>query len=52
MTLTYFQAQQIIDNQLYVDAVLEYRRDPIGVTDKTYRRAYLWIQAEYILTKD
>ena len=48
--MTYFQAKQIIDNQLYIDAVLEYRRDPIGVSDKTYRRAYMWIQAEGILS--
>ena len=49
-SMTYFQAKQIIDNQLYIDAVLEYRRDPIGVSDKTYRRADMWIQAEGILS--
>ena len=48
--MTYFQAKQIINNQLYIDAVLEYRRDPIGVSDKTYRRADMWIQAEGILS--
>ena len=47
--MTYFQAKQIINNQLYIDAVLEYRRDPIGVSDKTYRRADMWIQANGIL---
>ena len=47
--MTPFQAMQIIDNQLYIDAVLEYRRDPVGVTKKTFRRAELWIQAEGIL---
>ena len=48
--MTYFQALQIIDNQLYIDAVLEYRRDPIGVSKKTYRRAFMWIQAEGIIS--
>jgi hypothetical protein len=43
--MTYFQAQQIIDNQLFIDAVLEYRRTPIEVTDRTYNRAVLWIEA-------
>lgn len=47
--MTYFQATQIIDNQLYIDAVLEYRRNPVEVTAKTYRRAELWINAEHIL---
>ena len=47
--MTYFQALQIIDNQLYIDSVLEYRRDPVGVTAKTFRRAELWIQAEFIV---
>ena len=46
--MTYFQAKQIIENQLYIDAVLEYRCDPIGVSDKIYRRADMWIQANEI----
>tara|TARA_R100000655_G_scaffold110031_1_gene167088 strand:- start:172 stop:387 length:216 start_codon:yes stop_codon:yes gene_type:complete len=47
-----FQAQTIINDQIYVDAVLDYRSDPIGVTDKTFRRAELWIQADHILNND
>ena len=47
--MTYFQALQIIDNQLYIDSVLEYRSDPAGVDAKTFRRAELWIQAEFIV---
>lgn len=47
--MTPFQALQIIDNPLYIDSVLAYRRDPAGVTKKTFRRAELWIQAEAVL---
>jgi hypothetical protein len=49
--MTKFQAQQILNNQLYTQAALNYRRDPIGTNDKTYRRADLWIQATHVLTK-
>lgn len=50
--MTKFQAQQILNNQLYTDAVLSYRRDPIGTNDKTYRRFELWIQAAHVLAQD
>ena len=49
--MTYFEAKQIIDNQLYIDAVLTYRRDPIGTDDQTFRRAQMWIDAENVLTQ-
>lgn len=49
--MTYFQAQQIIDNQLYIDAVLQYRRDPIATDDRTFRRAQMWINAERVLAQ-
>ena len=50
--MTKFQAQQILDSQLYTQAVLSYRRDPIDISDKTYRRADLWIQAAHVLAQD
>jgi hypothetical protein len=49
--VTKFQAQQILNNQLYIQAVLDYRRDPIGTDDRTYRRSELWIQAAHELAK-
>ena len=49
--MTHFQAKQIIDNQLYIDAVIQYRRDPINVSDRIYRRAQMWINAEHVLAQ-
>ena len=49
--MTPFQAQQLLNNRLYVDAVLEYRRRPIETTDRTYRRAVLWLEAANTLTR-
>ena len=49
--MTKFQAQHILINQLYIDAVLEYRRDPIGVSGTTFRRAELWIEAEHLASQ-
>ena len=50
--MTKFQAQQILNNQLYIEAVLNYRRDPMGTDDKTYHRSDLWIQAAHVLAQD
>lgn len=49
--MTYFQAQQIINSQIYVDAVLQYRRDPIATDDRTFRRAQLWLNAANLLAQ-
>ena len=49
--MTKFQAQQIINDQLFIDAVLEYRRRPIETSDRTFRRAQMWIDAANILSR-
>lgn len=49
--LTHSQAQQIVNNQSYVDAVIQYRRDPINVGDRTYSLAQIWITAERVLAQ-
>jgi len=50
--MTIFQAQQIIDDELHIEAVLDYRRNPIESSDRTYRRAVLWIEAEHIISSN
>ena len=46
--MTRFQAEQIINEQRFIDAVLAYRRDPF-VDKLTFRRAEMWIQARYLI---
>jgi hypothetical protein len=48
--MTEFQANQIVNDPRFIDAVLAYRRRPMETDDKTYRRASLWIDAAQALT--
>ena len=49
--MTRFQAEQIINEQRFIDAVLAYRRDPF-VDKLTFRRAEMWIQASYLIASN
>ena len=49
--MTRFQAEQIIKEQRFIDAVLAYRRDPF-VDKLTFRRAEMWIQASYLIASE
>jgi hypothetical protein len=49
--MNYLQAREILNSQRFIDAVLAYRRDPIGVSDLIHRRAELWITAEHVLSQ-
>ena len=48
--MTKFQAQKIINDRLFVDAFVEYSRQPMKTDEQTFRKACLWIDAANILT--